>query len=895
MTPEEIQRLQQLEEMEEMAQLRTQLGAKAQTNTSPQPYDPKPYFSNATGFIDRKEPNLEAAAKAGVDVTTGAPKGVHTGYESFAINEGQWTDFVGKEIKKVLGPEADIRRGPESGEYEYFDPTNGRWKVLRGTGLGQEVIKQSGNMMTTLGSMAGLIGGPQASVGKEILVGAGKTALGSGAADAVRTQIGNWLGVNQEVTPGEQLQNAAKVGAAEGAMDVAGGTAYNIARYVKKSVKGREVFTPEEAEQLLQGMGKYKGLVNDINANSDTQFTPFIHQLNDPDSAAAQIAESMYRRLAASSDPDIRLKVAQARANQWGAVRSYYANANAPYDAGLPATAEGRAQAGQGLQQGIQTEVDDRMAGVKAQVAQEEQAAMQAVAGLPDSAKLAQMDAASATRAQLFAQSQQSQGTVREAYKRFDEFIGHDAATGRSPYYVEIDDPELLTFINKFGRNTITGEMKGGGLRTSTSTTKTTEADGLLEFTFKDKNKKVDVSTLNETAKRLDQLFRDRTEAGMDVGYSDRDLLDAHGKILDKMSSYLQKGSLDGTLPAETYASWITARAEAKKDANLFKEGFLAKFLGKDKTGKWVINDQDALGAMLKGKDLQALGQIKTMIQHDPVAMGEIKKALFALYESKATKNGLPSSSLHKDFMKPDAYGEVMDLFFKSDDFKKLDSYKDMAESLTKTLENANTMEKFIKQDLGGKITRWSPEQLVRGVLRENVDSATAAKMVHMANKYGVRKEFQNGIMNEIQMKIFPSGVAGKVDFAALRGLLDKSGGNITAVMGPDYTNNLRKMADLDNVMNRAAAEINDPPSMTRLQMGLKAVVRPMSREGNFMSFLRQNRQAEVPAMVWEALTNPEALKKMANSVRIAVANTRVAGTGAAVIGNQIRDEDYAK
>lgn len=895
MTPEEIARLQELEELEEMQQLRQQLGPKAGAKTDPQPYDPKPIFNNAVGWIDRKEPNLEAAAKAGVDVTSGAPKGVPTGYESFAINEGQWTDFITGQLKKTLGDQADVRRGPESGEMEYFDPTDNRWKLLRGTGLGQEVIKQSGDMMTTLGSMAGMVGGPQSTVGKEILVGAGKTALGSGIADYARTQIGNWLGVNKELAPGEQVQSAVKAGATEGAFDVAGSTAYNIARYAKKSIKGRDVFSPEEAEQLLQGMGKYKGLVADINAKSDTQFTPFIHQLNDADSAAAQIAENLYRNMSGSSDQAIRLKVAQARSNQLGALRSYYAAANQPFDMGIPATAEGRQQAGQGLKQGIQNELDGRMAAMKAQQQAEEQAAMQAVATLPNSTKLAQMDAGAATRAQLFAQSQASEGKVREAYKTFDDLTGYDAALDKTAYAVEIKDPDLLTYINKFGRNTITGKLKGGGIRASGQTSKATEADGLLEFTFTDKTKKVDLSTLAEAAKNLDLRYRKQTDSGQVTEYDDRDLLKAHREILDTLSGYLKKGSLDGTLPENTYSAWVAARDEAKRDAYTFKEGFLANFLAKDRTGKWVINDQDALSAMLKGKDLEALKQMRDMVQGDPVAMGEIKKVLFSLYESQATKNGLPSSTLHKEFMKPDNYGEVMNLFFKNADYQKLDSYASMADSLLATAQKAKTMEKLVKQDLGGKITRWSPEQLVRGVLREGVDSATAAKMVGMANKYGVRKELQNGVMNEIQMKVFPNGVKGAPDFNALRGVLDKSGGNITAVMGPDYTSSLRKMLDMDNVLNRAAAQINDPPSQTRLQALIRAAEGPMSKPGNFMTFLRFNRKEEIPAMVWEALTNPDELKRMANSVRIAVANTRTAGTGAAVIGNQVRDEDYAK
>lgn len=893
MTPEEIQELQELEEMEK---LEAALGNKA-ANTSPAPYKgPEPIFSNAVGWIDREEPKLKAAAEAGVVTDKKAPAGVRTGYEGFAINEGQWADFIDKDLKRVLGPEAEVRRGPQSGEYEYFDPLAKRWTVLKHSSVGQAAISKSADALSLAGSMAGLVGGPASTVAKELVGGAVKTAAGSGATDFMRTQIGNWLGVNDKVPLEEQAASAGKTAAFEGSMDLVGGTAFNIARYARASIKGKEVFTPEEAEQLLNGIGKYKGLVKEINDKADVEFTPFLHQTVDPNNPAAQIAERWYSKLSGSSDPDIRLAVAQARSNQFGALRSYFAKANQPFDIGIPPTAEGRQAAGQPLAQGIDQQVQQGMQGANQQLAQQTQQAGNMVQQLPSGVKQANIDAAQAVRDQLFAQSTASSQQVREKYKTFNNLISFDATTGRSPYFVEINDPVLLDYVNKFGRNTITGDMKGGGVKAVGSSTKTTEADGLLEFTIKDKKNKVDLATLDATAKRLDQLYREKTEGGMDVGYSDRDLVEAHNKVLDTMSNYLKSGSMNGDLPSDAYQSWIEARASAKQDAELFKNGFLAKFLARDKTGNWVINDQDALKTMIAGRDIDALSQMKNMIQGDPVAMAETKKLLFALYEQKATKNGLPSAALHAKFMQPDQFGEVMNIFFKNEDFKKLGGYNDMAKSLMASAEQAKKAERLLRQQFGRKITRWAPEELTRNILSKSVDSTEAAKIMAMTAKFpGSREALRNGVMNEVQMKLMPQGPDGPMDFNALGNILRDYAGNLQNVMGPEYVSSLRRLEETVPMLQRNPPVMGDPPVQTRLQMALRGFIRPMSREGNFMSFLKQNRGENLPHAIWEALTDVDALKRMANATRWAVAGTRTAGTGTAVAGGQVKDEDYVK
>ena len=133
------------------------------------------------------------------------------------------------------------------------------------------------------------------------------------------------------------------------------------------------------------------------------------------------------------------------------------------------------------------------------------------------------------------------------------------------------------------------------------------------------------------------------------------------------------------------------------------------------------------------------------------------------------------------------------------------------------------------------------------------------------------------------------------MDMGALSNMLRDHAANLNQVMGPEYVNSLRRLEQTVPMLQRAPAGIGDPPTMTRLQMGLKAIIRPLSREGNIITFLRQNRGENLPSAIWEALTNVDELKRLANATRVAVIGTRASGTAAAVATQQVRDEDYIK
>jgi len=843
----------------------------------PFPYQPRQIPTRYGGMMpDPEEEEKARIAASGVDVTSGAPEGVRTGYEAFAVNEGTFNDFLTKEFQRVLGPSAQVRKGPVSGKYEYFDPTSKRWTLVTHSDLGQEIISHAGEALNTLGSLASALGPRKATAIKETVSSMAKGGGGTFATDWVRQKIGDWLGVNESNTSeGERVGNAAEAAAYSAGGEAVGGLSSMLGRYLVQGVKGKPVFTPEEAQLLLDGLGKYDDIKKTIDKGSDVEFVPFLHQTVDPNNPAAAIAERWFAKLRESNDPEVRLLVAQTLSNQYGAIRSFFLNASKQFDVGIPATAEGREQAGAATAQGIQQAKEQGLAQSQQQLAQVQGQASRMVDGLPAGEAVVQELAGRSVRDQLWAQMHQSDALVNEKYKIFNDLVGFNPETNTSPYLVDIKDPRVLKIVEKFNKDTITGEELGRVV------------DG-----------KVDLATLDHVQKRISELMRDRTTGGYDVSYAQRDLVNANKTIVKTLNDYLKQGSIDGTLPENTYAAWQAARAEAKMNARQFHHGFLADFLAKDATGQWVVKDRDVVAQIIRTKDLQAAEQLKGMIEGDPVAMREMKSVLFNLYREKATRRGLPSQELHDKFMNNKQYGPLMDIFFKTEDFQKLSAFRDVAGSLAATAATAKQTEKLLYKELGGKISRWNPENIVRSILSSSLDAADTRKLIAISTKVGGLKgykDLQNGLMNEIQMQVFPQGLDGAMAVEALDRIVNKYGANINAMLGKDYLEALQTVRKTTPMLMRNPAKIGDPPVMTRFQQLIRGAVRPMSREGNFLAFLRQNRGANLPAAIWDALTDKAELQRLADYSQHVVNGTAFSATAGGQVGVQILNEqqDY--
>jgi hypothetical protein len=385
--------------------------------------------------------------------------------------------------------------------------------------------------------------------------------------------------------------------------------------------------------------------------------------------------------------------------------------------------------------------------------------------------------------------------------------------------------------------------------------------------------------------------MRDKTDNGASITEGTYDLVGAQRDLEGLMSTYLKEASANGTLPEDAYSTWVKAKAAAAQEARDFKSGFVGAFLKKDEAGRWVMRDQRIIDPMVARKDWQALGQVHDMIKGDPGAMAEMQKYILSLYSEKATLNGLTSRKLHDKFMSSDQYGPLVEMFMK-DRGSKLASFGDIADEVAFTVQRAKVMDRALRESLGGKITRWSPEEIVPAILSKKLSGEETANLMKIAGRYpGARESIQNGILNEIRAKIFPQGLDGRMDLNALKSVLDSHGANLINTMGPQYFTALTRLADNVPVILRNPPSIANPPVQSRLQSAIRVPIGIMNWEGRALTFLNRHGWVNMPEQIWEALTNPRDLERLANYTRTAVARTRASATATAVGAEMLHDD----
>jgi len=861
---------------------------------TPYPYKPQLTPVRSIGMVDL-HPEKTEAAQRGIAVDQKAPEAVRTGRASFATSPEQWNDFLQAEFFRELGPSAEIRDDPGLGEKVFWNPATKRWTPVGQSSITERAYDAFGKIAAILGAAipAALTRNP--TLAGTMVRGAGNTAAGAAGTNYALQQMGNQMGVNdlvdfdnpdapkQQTPAAEQLATAAKTGAIEGAMELGGSTAALLVKYGRNRLMGNvRAFDDETAQALLDGVQKYEQNIANINQYSDTKWIPYAHQFLDPEDPAAMIAEKRLALAEAEGDEALQRKILQQRMDANGAIRSYFHNWGAGFDMGIPATADGRHQAGEVLQQGLQGTVEKGNRDAQAAAVAAQQASREAVSGLPQGIKAHADTAGSYVRDQLWAQSAAAGSQVDEAYKLFDNQISFNAKTNSTPHKVPVDDPNLQAIIEKYNVNTLTGEWKGAKPKVVAGK----------------KTRYYDLATIDAARRRLREIKDVKTTGGTDITTSTLDLVRGHKDLDNLMTDYLKRASLSGELPAETYDTYMAAKRAAHDEARLFKQGLIGEILHKDEAGNYSLRNVDVVNKIVARKDWRAAEQLFDAVKDDPAVMAEMNKYILAMYEKMATKDGMTSRALHDKFMSPNGYGPLVDMFvtsnpsWRGEASKRISTFGELSDMATATIEKAKVLDKALRASLGGRLTRWSPEEITQGILSRRLKNEDIFTVTKLARKYKALEPLQNGLMNEIALKTFPQGLDQAPNLFALKKLLDENGVKIASVMGNEYASALYRLADARDVLMRNPAKMNDPPLQTPLQAALRVQTGVMSKEGLFLTFLNKWGRNKLPSAIYEALTDKEKLQTLANWTRTQKIVARTAGAAAAGSSAYVGEEN---
>lgn len=858
-------------------------GGKLETaNSPPQPYTPPKRWAGAKGgkMVPTPEPKIAAAAQSGVDVTTGAPKGVRSGLgEGFAFDESQARDFLVKELRTKYDPRSTMRKGPVSGEYEYFDPKANppRWVLFRHSNPFQETLALAGKALPVVGSAADMAvaGNPETGALKAALKAIGLSGMGAAGGEAARVGLGDLAGVNDDVTLGDHLRDIGGEGLATSAGAAAGGIVLGGAKYAKAAISGKDVLSGTEASAIIRGQQKYKGVVEDINKLAGRDIKLPAHLYVDPNDPGAMVGGAMWDKYVRStSDPKLRYEVAKMDSEEHSWLKNAWDHLAEPFEnPSIPPGNQSRTLAGKPMYDANQQAVGNMKNSVTRNLEKSRAKYEGAMGDMPVDVADQMISAGARSREMLMAASKQERNATTEAYKRFNDMIGFDPRTGSTPFKITLDtekDGPLINAIRDFGK----------------SKYDPTPVPGINEA--EDGSMTIDLAALDVVSKRMKTASRRGTSGGSDITITDRDLSEGSTNASRRFSDELEKLEYNGEVPEGTWSQWKTAQAAARNEAVKFKRGILNDFIKTDDDGVHKVSDQFLLSGIIAAKDKQAAQELMDVVGKDPVANREVKNVMWSLYRSRVYNNDIPSAEARRNFEKE--YGPLMDVFFGKSEKAKYATLGEVQARLIEADEMARGANKFAKEAFG--FSDWKPEQFVNRIMTKGFSSEDAAKLAKAANKFNALEPIQTGVKNEIQSALFKNGIEDQMDLNKLNSLLkDRQG--LRIIMGNEFVSNLEKLNAAYPVLRRSVQGMGEVSVNSTFQKGMRAIVRPMSREGNLLRFLSQLRGGNVDKKVYDALMDPHELTRLANQAQVAAMGAKAVTRAGAVGAALYMDEDY--
>lgn len=873
------------EELDALRRL-AELEAKAGTPSTPAPVvaqapvpqasvAQQPHWQQEQGLpSDRRPANIKAAAEAGIITDSPTPSGVTPGKAWMADNEGLWNDYLNKQVEdhfmKQNGlPGGKVRKGEISKQYEYWDPTDSNWHVLNNTRIGQQALE---NAPVALGIGAGLgaLALPEMGIAGTLASVFGLESASGTLVDLMGKKAGDIEGINKDGLTGDRLGSSVNTGLTQGAISTGMAALAPIAGVVKRTFKGANPFTPQEAAALLDISPEYAKTVRELGIEN-----PLAFQVVGKENPAAGTAQQLYDYARAHADPKLRTKIVDQAQGVESGLRKFYEN----LDDTIPQATPPGGVPGQGFVNQVKAGMDGDVAGARKAFEQAKQDSYGLNARLPDSSVIQGEEASKALRSAAERLANAASVAKSTEYQKVSDALGYNPATGLAKHSIVLDaGSEAAKLVRTYGANTTTGTLKG------------VEDYGTGQI-------KVNLATLKDAKDRVSAAFGDKTAGGSAVTTNTKDLVEASKGLKDIYDEALQTLESRGDIPKGTYATKIKADALNEEYQEAFKTGFISKFLKETKQGTWVIADQQAFKNVVASKDMTALRQLHDMVKNDPAAMREVKDFLYSLYKDNTFKDGLSSGLLHRKFMQPGdkGYGDVMDLFFANKDKAKMSSWEDISSSLLQTANELKNSTRVARIKFGGRITRWSPEQLVTNIANGNLRDGEAASIVKLSNSFGqnTMDEIRDGVARRIRTKLYPDGPQGKPNWQGIGTLLDKEVGSLTEIMGANYVTGLRQLRDATPILFRESAGVASPSSSSFFQRSVRQAEPQFGAVGRATKWLDMLRGDRAPANIWKALTEPEELRRIANSARNQSNRMKSMGALGGAAGSQVNEEDY--
>lgn len=803
-----------------------------------------------------------------VDTETGADYGTRVGM-GFAPDEGQQLQYLAARLQQAYKQPVQVRIGPASKEPEFFSPKTQKWTTANRTSIPAMGVDAAIGLPATLGGAAAL--GVTANPVGIVAGGVAGASAGSALSQLAKNKIGKMIGaVDPDYPVGSDVGDAAAKGAA---FEVGGQAMLGAARYARYWFKGARAFGAKEAAELGAAAGKADDMIREIEQRTGMPFNPTVGQKAEKYMGSTELGQkALAFDSALEKDGSTASKIRALHSANEDALASFFevSGNDATSQAAYQIYGQSKQKVGEAISKNL-TE------GYNSLLAQARQMVEQLPAEVPAAEKGAIMQ-------RVLAQANKEFKTTVEdpAWAKYRDGSGYNPKTETSNVRVPWTDSVrgLMSRWDTRNREAIMNAMQNdnSGLKLIFKKGEDQPAsailgkDGLpLKAGVKGEEiADVDLAQIDDTIKWIRSDARQALKNKQGVTYNEKDLVSLEKSLTEMRNSYLKDSK------PELYDLLQQAESASKQKASMFRNSSIGDLLKKDGPDSFTLGPADALYRIISTRDSTAATEFAALTKAHPEAKEAAQQMIYALYRKAvvSTKTGAPNPKAHAEFMRD--YGGVIRQFFTEGEQDTLNKLGGIGTIISKNSADLKNVLPQVKTLFGGELTSLNSGELARVATSGKFSKEKiqiALRLLNRNNQQELVSAWKSAVLDDLGSTVVKNG---QINSTALATILNGpkkevietllNSGNV--VNGTNYIKDLKVLqeaTDMIRAQGKGSMESQSKGMLVRLSRLLFGQFTP---EARVVTFGQGSRTRAVPGEIYNAITDPKELSKLAQEAR---------------------------
>ena len=787
-----------------------------------------------------KPTTSEIAKSAGV--STNDPANFKSRFGgSLGYNEEQKRLAIKYGLSKLYKQDIDVRKGPQTGELEYYNPESKQYALVDKPGMDLGDFADVGGDAFVIGSdLAATVVG---TIFTTPVGGLSTGAIAAGAAEYWRLKWGQtYYNVNKDLTDSQLLDEAFKTAGISAAAGFIGIGGVKLIKGVNNVIKGRtfsevgegiKVAKSAKAFEAEQAATNVNKALEDAGVKSRLKYT-LAEAADDKELLAVQSSFENVRRLGKTEEFNTFGK------NQAEALNEYFKLMKQNFGGPTGSTFD----TGFAIKEVLEKRNTPKIQNIVKRQEASEDLLTKKIFNLPD-------------------------GTSKTTGVEFRSIINDLSKTYKDNMKIVGNKLDKVTGLKTINTDTIAEAISKLSTKEKNTLIKVAQVEGLFKKdvfdTLANPKGTISLSSARETLSTLSKLIREK-ELGLAAGES----VDV-GRLKFLKNAFTE---------------------QVRKNAGKEYLDELQKFNDLTISGKELLNNETISGLTVKdiGSKLKigdeavfettfkkGVNNGKTakeafdVVSKSPEALKAYKESIFDFYKTKVLVNGKPNLAKHNAFM--ESYKEPLRIFFNKAEYAKISRIGGLAKNVEKTNKAFIQTNKDLNKSFEGRLLNTSPQEIFKRIYGPgNIGEIKTLKSI-LAKNPEVYKKFQRDVLVDLNERVFKTDkkyTLGKVlDADAFNKYLNGGGGErgyraaLKEVFGDEYVKNLDILNKALQISSRSAASAQQGVVGSAFTDIIRARLGQFTLAGRLFTAGRRIFTAASNRMIARALLNPDSLKDL--------------------------------